>query len=144
MTYILIYFYFIFIVDTITDVPILLPPRPVAFLHTVLIHPSLWPAPHCCPCPWVMWICSLANPFTFSHQFPLPLSPLTDDSLFCVHVCFYFVSLFLVYGPLYILQKANSYRIPTLEVSQNFTVKTLLLGTKLCPSCLCKEVISVA
>ena len=58
---------FIFFVDT-TDIPIY-PPLPTSTQPSLL--PSLWPSPHHCPCPWVMHVSSLANPFTFFHPVPL-------------------------------------------------------------------------
>ena len=54
---------------------------------------SLWPSPHCCPCLWVMHICSLANPFTFFHLAP-PTPTLSAVSLFYVSMpLFLFCSL---------------------------------------------------
>ena len=61
---------FIFIVDTITDVP--MPPHPLPAFSQLPLS-SLSCPPHCCLCLWVMHICSLADPFTFFHPvFPPP------------------------------------------------------------------------
>lgn len=55
------FFNFIFLVDTITDVPnfspLCLPPT------SSPLFSSLWPSPHCCSCLRVMHICSLGNPY---------------------------------------------------------------------------------
>ena len=77
-------FNFIFIVDTITDVPIFLPF--VYLLHLAPTPPSLWPSPHCCLYLWVMHVCSLANPFPFFPPVPSSSSPLTAVSLSHVSV----------------------------------------------------------
>ena len=71
---------FIFIVDTIGDVPV--SPH---FAHLHPVHTPLpRPSPHCSLCLWVMHECSLANPFTFFHAVFSPCSPLTAVSLFHV------------------------------------------------------------
>ena len=58
--FMLSYFCFIFIIDTITDVPIPPSPPSVASFHPAPATPSLLPSQHCGLCVWVMHICSLA------------------------------------------------------------------------------------
>ena len=73
-------FYLIFIVDTITDVPI-----PPSFEHLTQ-HPTLLPSssPHTVVCLWVTCVWPLANPFTFFLPVPPLPSALTAVSLFHV------------------------------------------------------------
>ena len=89
--------WFIFIVDTITNVPIF----PLfTHLHPAPAPPSLWPSPHWCLCLFVMHMCSSADPFTFFHPVPLPPSPLTA-------VCLFHVStpLFLICSSVYFVHQ---------------------------------------
>ena len=87
---------FIFIVDTNTDVHMF--PH-FAHLHRLPMPPYLWPSSHYYLYPWVMHVCSSANPFTFFH--PVTPLPLTAVSLFrvsmCSYLCFYFVYQFILF-----------------------------------------------
>ena len=81
-------FFFIFIVNTITNVHIPHPyPPPLSPWP-----PSLLPSLHCCPCLWIMHVCSLANIFTFLHPIPPP-PPIWQLSVWsmCPCLCFSFV-----------------------------------------------------
>ena len=79
ITVIQLYLFLIFIIGSITDVLIF---PSFAHLHPAPNSPSLRPSPHCCLCPWVMHIYSLANPFPFFHSV-LPPCPHFQDLSVC-------------------------------------------------------------
>ena len=85
---------FFFIAYTVTHVPIWPP------LCRPLPAPALAALPsghhHCCLCPRVMHVCSLANPFTFFHPVSSPPSSQTAAGL--LHVS---MTLFLFYSSVY-------------------------------------------
>ena len=87
-------FHFIFIVDTITGVPIFFPSAHLLPAPSPL--PSLWPSPHCCL--RVMHMCSLANPFAIFHPV-LPSPPLWQLSVCSMYLCLcvYFVRQFVLF-----------------------------------------------
>ena len=58
-------------------------------------------SPHCCPCPWILHICSLTTPFTFQS---VPISPHLPPPLLELSVCsmilclwFYFAHQFVLF-----------------------------------------------
>ena len=94
------FFPYFCIVDTITDVPILLA-LPASIQPA---FPALRPPPHCCLCQWVMHIWSLAEPFTFFHPllpFSLPSDSCQSVPRFYAFVSILFISLFCYWDSTY-------------------------------------------
>ena len=78
------FFFFIFIIDTITDVPFsppLRPPPPFPHLPLFLL------SSHCCLCPWVKHVCSLANPFPCFYSVSLYPHPLWQLPVCALYLC---------------------------------------------------------
>ena len=84
---------FLFIVDTITDVPHCLPS---VLFPSVPALPTPRPSPHCCLCPWAMHTCIYALWLISSSSLPTLLSSDSCQSVPCIHASGFILSVYFV------------------------------------------------